>query len=513
MPTQAVFIPVVGVILTVLGLTSSLEAGQFLPTTGKPIKGEYFVVFKKNKDTYQGKNLNERIVQMQKIAKTRGAKMRHAYKKVLHGGLFHMNERQAKGLAKNPNIEFVEENAEVQLTAVQSPVTWGLDRIDQRDLPLDNSYTYDNEGNGVHAYIVDTGIRSDHVEFEGRVDSQYFDYFGAGGVDCNGHGTHVAGTVGSKTYGVAKQVTLHNVRVLDCLGNGTFHSVITGLDWVVDNRIMPAVINVSIQGSESSAVDESVNNAVADGLTVVVAAGNSNGDACDFSPSGALDGITVGATTLSDTRAGFSNWGSCVDFFAPGSQILSTFANSDSATGYLSGTSMAAPHVAGIVARYLGEHPNAHPQQDVLNFLLNNSTNGEIGGVMGSPNRLIYCHEACGTPPPPPPSDTTPPVISSVAVGTLTLSEATITWSTNEPATQQVEYGLTTAYGTLSPLDSSLGTNHSGTLSNLTPGTLYHFRVRNRDAAGNLAVSADGTFSTQVDLSWLIPIIDLILSE
>jgi subtilisin family serine protease len=273
--------------------------------------------------------------------------------------------------------------------ATQTPATWGLDRIDQRALPLDKAYTYNTTAANVNAYIIDSGVRMSHTQLAPRVVSGYTAINdGRGTDDCNGHGTHVAGTIGSTTYGVAKGVNLYAVRVMDCTGSGRISGVISGVDWVTSNHIAPAVANMSLGGGASTALDDAVRNSIASGVTYVVAAGNSNADACAESPARIKQALTVGATTASDARASYSNIGSCVDVFAPGSSITSTWNSSDTATNTISGTSMASPHVAGIVALYLADHPAALPAE-VFAAVTGAATPGVVTNAgSGSPNLL-----------------------------------------------------------------------------------------------------------------------------
>lgn len=285
---------------------------------------------------------------------------------------------------------------------VHAWVTWGLDRIDQRNLPLDNSYTYNYDGSGVHAYVIDTGIRAAHNEFSGRVGNGYdFVDNDSNPDDCNGHGTHVSGTIGGTTYGVAKNVTLHAVRVLDCNGSGYTSDVIAGVDWVTSNHSSPAVANMSLGGGASSSLDNAVRNSINSGVTYAVAAGNSNANACNYSPARVDEALTVGATTSSDTRSSFSNRGSCVDIFAPGSSITSAWYTSNSATNTISGTSMASPHVAGVAALILDESPGSSPST-VFNTILSRASSGKLSNIgSGSPNLLLYSLDG-GSPPPQP---------------------------------------------------------------------------------------------------------------
>jgi len=305
--------------------------------------------------------------------------------------LMEASESEAKELAAEDGVAYVEQNAVVSIDATQTGATWGIDRIDQRNLPLSGSYTYNYTGAGVHAYIVDTGINATHTEFTGRVGNGY-DFVSNDSTpqDGNGHGTHVAGTIGGTIYGVAKQVTLHGVRVLNNSGSGTTAGVINGINWVAANAIKPAVANMSLGGGYSAALNTAVANAVASGVTFAVAAGNENQNACNVSPASTPSAITVGATTSTDARASYSNFGSCLDVFAPGSSITSAWRTSNTSTNTISGTSMATPHVAGAVALYLQANPGASTSA-VASWVTGNATSGIVTGAgTGSPNRLLY---------------------------------------------------------------------------------------------------------------------------
>src|SRR5687767_8419207 len=323
------------------------------------------------------------------LATTHGGKLKHVYQNALNGFAVEMTEAQAEALSNDFRVKFVEEDGIVTADATQSNPPWGLDRIDQRNRPLNAIYTFNWTGSGVRAYVIDTGIRTAHSQFGGRAAAS-FDAFGGNGQDCNGHGTHVAGTIGGSTFGVAKNVLLRAVRVLNCSGSGSNSGVIAGVDWVRLNHIAPAVANMSLGGGASSALDTAVNNLHNANVTIAVAAGNSNANACNSSPARAANAITVGSTTTSDARSSFSNFGTCLDIFAPGSGILSAWYTSNTATATLSGTSMASPHVAGAAALYKQANPSAS-STTIRNALVNNATTNVITNAgTGSPNRLLY---------------------------------------------------------------------------------------------------------------------------
>ena len=316
-------------------------------------------------------------------------KLKHVYQHALNGFAAEMTPEEAEALSNDYRVLFVEEDGIVTADATQNNPPWGLDRIDQRNLPLNAVYTFNWTGAGVRAYVIDTGIRTTHTQFGGRA-SNVFDAFGGNGQDCNGHGTHVAGTIGGSTYGVAKSALLRGVRVLNCSGSGSNSGVIAGVDWVRLNHIAPAVANMSLGGGISSALDAAVNNLHNAGVTIAVAAGNSNANACNSSPARAANAITVGSTTTTDARSSFSNFGTCLDLFAPGSGIQSAWFSSDTATATLSGTSMASPHVAGVAALYKQANPSAS-STTIRNAIVNNATTNVVGNPgSGSPNRLLY---------------------------------------------------------------------------------------------------------------------------
>jgi len=342
--------------------------------------------------------------QARSVAKANGGRVLDNFGAVLNGFAAKLPDAAVDKLRSNPDVAYIEADQRFSIDATQSPATWGLDRIDQRNLPLSNSYTYNATGSGVTAYIIDTGIRASHSQFGGRVGSGYTAISDGNGTnDCNGHGTHVAGTVGGATYGVAKRVTLRPVRVLDCAGSGSTTGVIAGVDWVTSHHAAgtPAVANMSLGGGVSSALDTAVTNSINDGVTYAVAAGNENTNACNGSPSRVGAALTVGSTTSTDARSSFSNYGSCLDLFAPGSDITSAWYTGDSATNTISGTSMATPHVAGVAALYLQGAPTSSAAT-VGSAVVNGATTGVVTGAgTGSPNRLLYSLLGGGTTPPP----------------------------------------------------------------------------------------------------------------
>ncbi len=352
------------------------------------IENNYIVVLDDNWVGEKGKFSIAPYIAAEMAAMHKG-QLKHVYQHALNGFAVEMTPEEAEALSNDYRVLFVEEDGVVTAGATQSNPPWGLDRIDQRNLPLNAIYTFNWTGSGVRAYIIDTGIRTAHTQFGGRA-SNVFDAFGGNGQDCNGHGTHVAGTVGGSTFGVAKNVMLRGVRVLNCSGSGSNSGVIAGVDWVRNNHVAPAVANMSLGGGISSALDTAVNNLHNANVTIAVAAGNSNANACNASPARAANAITVGSTTTSDSRSSFSNFGTCLDIFAPGSGILSAWSTSNTATATISGTSMASPHVAGVAALYKQANPSAS-STTIRNAIVNNATTNVVGNPgTGSPNRLLY---------------------------------------------------------------------------------------------------------------------------
>jgi subtilisin family serine protease len=389
-------------------------------------------------------------------ASSMGGTVHFRYAHALKGFAATLPAQALAALQQNPQVDYIVADGIATISAAGSDNSllsghWGLDRIDQRDLPGSGGYSWTHDGAGVRSYILDTGILTGHVAFGGRA-SVGADFIGDGrnGQDCNGHGTHVAGTVGGAEHGVARATSLVAVRVLNCAGSGTWAQVIGGVDWVAGNHVKPAVANMSLGGGENSALDDAVNGAVAAGVSFVVAAGNSNANACSYSPAGAADAITVGSTTSSDARSSFSNYGSCVDIFAPGSGITSAWHTTTTATNTISGTSMASPHAAGVAAIYLSANSSATPAQ-VGAAMINGSTPNKVTNPgTGSPNRLLYSLIAGGSPPPPPSG------LSLTAVGSKSkgIQQAQLTWSPSGSGTVTI-----TRTGTSG---ASYATNHDG---------------------------------------------------
>jgi len=386
-----------GAVLAVCGSMAALWPAGALAADGEivdagganAIPGSYIVVLKDSAVRIKGVNALTKT-----LADEADAKVKHKYTAALNGFAATMSEAEAKQLAADPTVAYVAQNHTVQAFADQpNPPSWGLDRADQRDLPLNNSYHSDVAGSNVTAYVIDTGIRVTHQTFGGRATWGTNTTGDGNDTDCNGHGTHVAGTIGGSQYGLAKGVNLVAVKVLNCAGNGSFAGVVQGIDWVTARHAdgAPAVANMSLgdQGSDT-ATENAIRNSIADGVTYAIASGNSGADACNFTPARVSEAITVDASDSSDARASFSNFGACTDMFAPGVSITSSWSTSDTATNTISGTSMATPHVAGAAALYLSAHPSASPAA-VQQALKDNATPNHISNPgPGSPNRLLY---------------------------------------------------------------------------------------------------------------------------
>jgi subtilisin family serine protease len=402
-------------------------------------------------------------------------------------------------LLNNPKVKYIEQDQVASIDATQTGATWGLDRVDQRNRPLDLSYTYNTNGSTVDAYIFDTGILPNHVEFSGRVVAG-FDAFNGNTVDRNGHGTHVAGTVGGTTYGIAKGVTLYPVKVLGDDGRGSFSGIIAGVDWAINHHQggKAAVGNMSLGGGASSTLDAAVRSAVSDGIVMVVAAGNSNTDASTSSPARTLEAITVGATTSTDARASYSNFGSVLDIFAPGSSITSAWYTSSTATNTISGTSMASPHVAGVAALYLEAFPGSTPDQVSQGLKTAATPNVVTSAGTGSPNLLLFSGNF-SAPPPPPPAPVAPTLVSPTNGATGVATIPTLTWSGTGTNAASYDVQVSTRSNFSSFIENKTGiTGTSLTTRSLKGRTTYYWRVRSKASNGTVSAwSAYWRFTTR----------------
>jgi subtilisin family serine protease len=413
-----------------------------LAKSGTPIAGQYIVRFRDTEQDVDGK--------ASKLSIKHAGKVRHLYRSALKGMTLQLPDAAVAALRADPGVLSVEQDQIMSINTTQAGATWGIDRIDQRARPLSTTYVYNADGSGVTVYIIDTGMNLSHSEFTGRAFTGY-DAVTAGGTatDCNGHGTHVAGTVGGTTYGVAKKAKLVAVRVLDCAGSGTTSGVIAGIDWVTAqkkaNPSVPSAANMSLGGGVSAALNTAVKNSVTAGVVYAVAAGNDGGDACLHSPAAEPTAITVGATDINDGFASFSNRGSCVDINAPGVNITSSWYSTNTATNTISGTSMATPHVAGAIALYLQVNPTSTPAQVDAALRTNGSTTAVPAGTT---NKLLYSGFITAVP------STAPPVVNFTSSctarncsfdgsSTTALASASYSWTFGDETTGS---GATTSH-------------------------------------------------------------------
>jgi subtilisin family serine protease len=471
----------------------SLPAASMASADQDESEGSYLVVMRSSDD------LDEEEAEISRS----GGRTEKRFSRAINALSVKVKHSEAGRIRNNPKVLFVELDQPMYALDTQSPSpSWGLDRIDQRALPLNSTFTASAKGAGVNAYIVDTGISSTHVDFTGRMSTGFSSIVDGNGTnDCNGHGTHVAGTTAGTTYGIAKSATLIPVRVLDCIGSGTTSGVIAGLDWIVGHHTAgtPAVANMSLGGGASAALDAAVQNVINDGVVMAVAAGNDGLNACNYSPARATNAITVGSTTTADARSTFSNTGTCVDIFAPGSSITSAWIGNTTAISTISGTSMAAPHVAGVAAVLIGRFPTSTPAQIATMLRTSATPNVVTSAGTGSPNYLLYL-DPVGGPivAPPPPTPVAPSAPTGIAITTGS-GQISVRFTAGSAGTSPI-----TSYKYSVDGGTNWATRQTGTtasplvITGLTNGSTYLVSIR------AVSVVGDGVASTSV--STTIPV-------
>jgi subtilisin family serine protease len=480
--------------------------GKLLLAGVNGIPNRYIVVFDELAKSAPRPSKQEIRRASDELTRVHGGAVRRLFSSALRGFSVTMTQEEALAMSQDPRVRYVEQDRVVTLhsgTQAQPP-SWGLDRVDQRYLELDNSYRYEYTGAGVHAYIFDTGVRSTHVEFAGRMGPGYDGVQdGNGTEDCHGHGTHVAGTVGGTRYGVAKNVTIHPIRVIGCQGEGTEESLISGIDWVVanhDRAVMgPAVGNMSLGTTAHQGVDDAVAAAISAGIVFVASAGNDMSDSCGKSPARVPGALTVGATDVYDTRAFYSNYGTCVDLFAPGSDIVSAWYTSDTAQYTSSGTSMAAPHVAGAVALYLQGHPNATPAEVHEELVARSTRNLVEDPGAGSPTVLLHSYCMGSNDSVKPSVELTSPAAGATVVGRLTMSAT----ATDDVAISKVEFfvgGLLVAVDSTAPFQSVWDTTNVGNGTYTVTARAFDAGCNSRSASVSILINNPGQAAYDVAL-------------
>jgi aqualysin 1 len=472
---------------------SNASSAQGTPESGK-VDGAYIVVFNDDVSDVDG--------EVNAFARANGIRANFTYRHVIKGFAAKLPAAALDAIQKNPRVKYVEQDQYAQTVATQSPATWGLDRVDQVNRPLSGSYTYNTTGATVDAYIFDTGIWFTHNDFGGRA-KQGYDAFGGTGNDDNGHGTHVAGTVGGTTYGIAKGVTLYAVKVLNSAGSGTYSGIIAGLDWAVNHHTTrPAVGNMSLGGGASATLDDAVRRAIADGIIMCVAAGNSTADAINYSPARTAEAITVGATSSTDGFASFSNFGSVVDILAPGVSITSAWFGSNTVTSTISGTSMASPHVAGVSALYLEAYPGSTTAAVATGLKAVAGVNLVSSVPAGTPNLLLYTGFATT----PPTAPGTPVLTSPTNGATQQALTTTLSWSAvTGAAAYRVQWSLASDFSSIVGEQSVTGT--SATISGLANATTYYWRVNASNSVGTSNWTAAWSFTTANAVTLSAPVL------
>ena len=477
------------VTVTIATLFLSLPVASMARADQDESEGSYIVVLRSSGD------LDGAEVE---IAKS-GGRTEKRFSYAINALSVKMKHSEVARIRNNPKVLFVELDQPMYALDTQTnPPSWGLDRVDQRALPLNSSFAASANGAGVDVYIVDTGISTTHTDFSGRLRSGFSSINDRrGSNDCNGHGTHVAGTAAGAAYGVAKAASIIPVRVLDCAGSGSNTGVIAGLDWIIANHSagVAAVANMSLGGGASLALDTAVQNAINDGVVMAVAAGNSNANACNYSPARAANAITVGATDRTDVRASYSNFGSCLDIFAPGTSITSAWINSSTAINTISGTSMASPHVAGVAAALLSANPTLSPA-DISSMLRSSATPNVVSTAgTGSPNYLLYLDPAGGVIVTPPPVVVTAPATPVIGTAVaLARKSASVSWTApnngGSAITSYSVYAYRSGGSTASLAQTVSGNSTSATFSGLVIGSTYVFRVLATNSVGSSSLSA-----------------------